>query len=331
MQFPFAAGDYPADQVDPDYLYFLRHIRPDGDSYTLELPSDGVSPPSLVKYEAPADTGSTDGECVSDPSPGRASTNRPPEEKESSVEVDAEPPAPSWIDSLVDIDEDYRLFLKHTRVVNDNMVLEIDGAVVTYPCAASSESSSEVEDAREKEVAMDSDEPVVILPDPKVCDWVAVGDASVRTLDSKKKRKMSSSNSNNAGPSVPTGSQGVIWPAHINSRPDSDFKQRLLDALSKPFSRKEYIKLFDMASIRTPLVKLRQVRNDVKFYPTQEMGNSYFDHYPDLVDQVMHTSFPNGLALMRGFFFWLQNNAHEDQFRPWVDVSKDHEVIPLID
>uniref|UniRef100_A0A0D3FYF7 Uncharacterized protein n=1 Tax=Oryza barthii TaxID=65489 RepID=A0A0D3FYF7_9ORYZ len=300
MQFPFAAGDYPADQVDPDYLYFLRHIRPDGDSYTLELPSDGVSPPSLVKYEAPADTGSTDGECVSDPSPGRASTNRPPEEKESSVEVDAEPPAPSWIDSLVDIDEDYRLFLKHTRVVNDNMVLEIDGAVVTYPCAASSESSSEVEDAREKEVAMDSDEPVVILPDPKVCDWVA-------------------------------GSQGVIWPAHINSRPDSDFKQRLLDALSKPFSRKEYIKLFDMASIRTPLVKLRQVRNDVKFYPTQEMGNSYFDHYPDLVDQVMHTSFPNGLALMRGFFFWLQNNAHEDQFRPWVDVSKDHEVIPLID
>lgn len=86
-----------------------------------------------------------------------------------------------------------------------------------------------------------------------------------------------------------------------------------------------------MASIRTPLVKLRQVRNDVKFYPTQEMGNSYFDHYPDLVDQVMHTSFPNGLALMRGFFFWLQNNAHEDQFRPWVDVSKDHEVIPLID
>lgn len=203
MQFPFAAGDYPADQVDPDYLYFLRHIRPDGDSYTLELPSDGVSPPSLVKYEAPADTGSTDGECVSDPSPGRASTNRPPEEKESSVEVDAEPPAPSWIDSLVDIDEDYRLFLKHTRVVNDNMVLEIDGAVVTYPCAASSESSSEVEDAREKEVAMDSDEPVVILPDPKVCDWVAVGDASVRTLDSKKKRKMSSSNSNNAGPSVP--------------------------------------------------------------------------------------------------------------------------------
>ncbi|KAF0893739.1 hypothetical protein E2562_029413 [Oryza meyeriana var. granulata] len=342
MQFPFAAGDYPADQVDPDYLYFLRHIRPDGDSYTLELPSDGVSPPSLVKYEAPADDNGTDVECVSDPSPGRASTNRPlAEEKESSVEVDAEA-APSWIDSLVGIDEDYRLFLKHTRVVNDNMVLEIDGVVVNYPCAACSESSSsEVEDAREKgetKSAIDSDEPVVIVPDPKVCDWVAEGDedegrltaSALQTIETTK-MKTNSSNGNDASPSVPPGLQGIIWPKHINSRPDSDFKRRLLDVLSKPFSRKEYIKLFDMASIRTPLVKLRQVRNDAKFYPTEEMGNSYFDHYPDLVEQVMHTSYPNGLALMRGFFFWLQNNAHEDQFRPWVDVSKDHEVIPLID
>ncbi|XP_006652587.1 uncharacterized protein LOC102704973 [Oryza brachyantha] len=340
MQFPFAAGDYPADQVDPDYLYFLRHIRPDGDSYTLELPSDGVSPPSLVKYEAPADCSTDDGECVSDPSPGRASTNRPAEEKESSVEMDAEP-APSWIDSLVDIDEDYRLFLKHTRVVNDNMVLEIDGVVVNYPCAACSESSSEVEDAREKgekEGAIDSDEPVVIVRDPKVCDWVAEGDedegllneSAVRTMETTK-MKTNSSNGNDAGPSVRPRLQGVIWPIHINSRPDSDFKRRLLDVLSKPVSQKEYIKLFDMASIRTPLVKLRQVRNDAKFYRTEEMGYSYFDHYPDLVEQVLHTNCPNGLALMRGFFFWLQNNAHEDQFRPWVDVSKDHEVIPLID
>lgn len=79
---------------------------------------------------------------------------------------------------------------------------------------------------------------------------------------------------------------GVIWPPHINRRPDSDFKRRLMDALQKPFSRKEYIKLFDMASIRTPLVKLRQVRNDAKFYPTEEMGNSYFDHYPGMLSCV---------------------------------------------
>jgi hypothetical protein len=55
-----------------------------------------------------------------------------------------------------------------------------------------------------------------------------------------------------------------------------------MDALQKPFSRKEYLQLFDMASIRTPLVKLRQVRKDAKFYSTDEMGNSYFDHYPGM-------------------------------------------------
>uniref|UniRef100_A0A0D9W7N6 Uncharacterized protein n=1 Tax=Leersia perrieri TaxID=77586 RepID=A0A0D9W7N6_9ORYZ len=352
MRLPFAAGDYPADEVDPDYLYFLRHIRPDGESYTLELPSDGVSPHSVIRYEAPADdsgggggaAATDEGECVSDPSAGRASTNRPPtaEEKESSVEVDAGADPSSWVDSLVDVDEDYRIFLKHTRVVNGNLVLEIDGVVVNYPCAMCSESGSEVEDAREKgekEVAMDEgDESVVIVPDPKVCDWVAEGEeeegqltSSARRTKGTKKMKASSSNGSGAGNSVPPGLQGVIWPTHINNRPDSDFKRRLLDVLNKPFSRKEYIKLFDMASIRTPLVKLRQVRNDAKFYPTEEMGNSYFDHYPDLVEQVLHTSYPNGLALMRGFFFWLQNSAHEDQFRPWVDVSKDHEVIRLVD
>uniref|UniRef100_A0A0A9EF01 Uncharacterized protein n=2 Tax=Arundo donax TaxID=35708 RepID=A0A0A9EF01_ARUDO len=86
-----------------------------------------------------------------------------------------------------------------------------------------------------------------------------------------------------------------------------------------------------MVTIRTPLMKLRQVRNETKFYPTEEMGSSYLDHYPDLAEQVMNTGSRHGLALMRGFFFWLQNNAHEDQFKPWVDDSKDHEVIPLAD
>ncbi|KAG8082822.1 hypothetical protein GUJ93_ZPchr0014g46972 [Zizania palustris] len=333
---PFAAGDYPAGQVDPDYLYFLRHIRTDGNSYSLELPPDGASPPLLIKYEAPAV--STDGECVSDPSPGGASTNRRTEEKDSSVE------ATSWVDSLVDIDEDYRLFLKHTRVVNDSLVLEIDGVVVNYPCAACSEGSSEVEDGPgkgEKEAGINSDEPVVVIPDPKVCasDPTAVktpeSGENVGLLNASGQRtsemKTIPSNGNDAGPSVPSRLQGVIWPTHINSRSDSDFKRRLMDVLRKPCSKREYLKLFDMASIRTPLVKLRQVRNDAKFYPTEEMGNSYFDHYPDLVDQVIHTSYINGLALMRGFFFWLQNNAHEDQFRPWVDDSKDAEVIPLLD
>jgi hypothetical protein len=99
----------PRPNFDPDYLYFLRHLRPDGDSYVLELPPGGASPTTVIKYKPPIAIASSNGECVSDPSPGRGSTNRRTEEKS----VDA--PPPSWLDSLIDIDEDCRIFLQHTR------------------------------------------------------------------------------------------------------------------------------------------------------------------------------------------------------------------------
>uniref|UniRef100_A0A453CJK8 Uncharacterized protein n=1 Tax=Aegilops tauschii subsp. strangulata TaxID=200361 RepID=A0A453CJK8_AEGTS len=31
------------------------------------------------------------------------------------------------------------------------------------------------------------------------------------------------------------------------------------------------------------------------------------------------------------YTFFLQNSAHEDQFRPWTDDLKDQDVIPLMD
>jgi hypothetical protein len=179
---PFAAGDCPAANFDPDYLYFLRHLRPDGDSYILELPPGGASPASVIKYEPPIAIANSDGECVSDPSPGCGSTNCRAEERDSSVEA----PPPSWLDSLVDIDEDYRVFLQHTRVVNNRLRLEIGVVVVDYeqdPDAALSGGSSGIEEQSEKEAAVassgeqekgvDADEPVVIVPEQNACDWRA--------------------------------------------------------------------------------------------------------------------------------------------------------------
>lgn len=127
LRSPFAAGNLPAGDVDPDYLYFLQHVRLDGDSYTLELPAQGASPPARLRYEAPV--ASSDGECVSDPSPGRLSTNRRAADKDSSASVEA---GPAWYDSLGDVDEDYRLFLQHTRLVDGQLVLEIGGVVINY-------------------------------------------------------------------------------------------------------------------------------------------------------------------------------------------------------
>jgi hypothetical protein len=86
------------------------------------------------------------------------------------------------------------------------------------------------------------------------------------------------------------GEKGIIWPTHITRRPDSDFKRRLIKALTKPVSRKEYYRLFETVTIRTPLMKLRQVRNETKSYPAEEMGKSYLEHYPGTVLQRLLTS-----------------------------------------
>jgi hypothetical protein len=188
LRSPFAGGNFPAGEVDPDYLYFLQHIRLEGDSYTLELPVQGASPPSVFRYEVPV--ASSDGECVFDPSPGRLSTNLRAEEKDSSASVEAEP---AWYDTLGDVDEDYRVFLQHTRLVDGQLVLEIGGVVVNYdqPDAARSGGSGKAEKEKDKmqseEVAspgemfgVGGEREGIAVPDPATpapqsyaCDWQA--------------------------------------------------------------------------------------------------------------------------------------------------------------
>ncbi|KAG0526812.1 hypothetical protein BDA96_06G178500 [Sorghum bicolor] len=128
--------------------------------------------------------------------------------------------------------------------------------------------------------------------------------------------------------------QGVIWPPHINDRPNSMFKEKLIEFLIKPFTQEEYDKYFALATDRRPLLKERRTRNKVAYYPwTHEMNKSYFDRYPDLAEQfnLQRNNYPNGLALLRGLFFWLQNIGQEDQFRPWSDEFKKYRVVPFVE
>uniref|UniRef100_A0A453CJ46 Uncharacterized protein n=2 Tax=Triticinae TaxID=1648030 RepID=A0A453CJ46_AEGTS len=106
------------------------------------------------------------------------------------------------------------------------------------------------------------------------------------------------------------GLDGVVWPTHIMERPDSEFKERLMCVLRKPFSQGEYDMLLGNARIRLPATKKRQTRSGVKYYDsTHERVQSYFDCHPDLAKQVRveSTSKPNQLALLRGFFFWMEH------------------------
>uniref|UniRef100_A0A0A8YJX5 Uncharacterized protein n=1 Tax=Arundo donax TaxID=35708 RepID=A0A0A8YJX5_ARUDO len=136
-----------------------------------------------------------------------------------------------------------------------------------------------------------------------------------------------SSKGHHAVPQNTSELQGVIWPTHIMERPESEFKQKLMEVLNKPFNLAEYDDLLATATNRTPVIKERRTRRRVVNYPWKyEMSKSYFDCYPDLADLVERNSYPNRLALLRGFFFWLKNIGHEDQFRPWRDDYKKYRV-----
>uniref|UniRef100_A0A453CJ45 Uncharacterized protein n=2 Tax=Aegilops tauschii subsp. strangulata TaxID=200361 RepID=A0A453CJ45_AEGTS len=77
------------------------------------------------------------------------------------------------------------------------------------------------------------------------------------------------------------GLDGVVWPTHIMERPDSEFKERLMCVLRKPFSQGEYDMLLGNARIRLPATKKRQTRSGVKYYDsTHERVQSYFDCHP---------------------------------------------------
>jgi hypothetical protein len=86
--------------------------------------------------------------------------------------------------------------------------------------------------------------------------------------------------------------QGVIWPPHINERPNSVFKEKLIEFLNKPFTQEEYDKYFALATDRSPLLKERRTRNKVAYYPwTHEMNKSYFDRYPGMLLYHAHIIF----------------------------------------
>ena len=85
---------------------------------------------------------------------------------------------------------------------------------------------------------------------------------------------------------------GVVWPTHIMEKPDSEFKERLMCVLRKPFSQGEYDMLLGNATIRLPATKKRQTRSGVKYYDsTHERVQSYFDCHPGMLAFILRTYF----------------------------------------
>ncbi|XP_044458393.1 uncharacterized protein [Triticum aestivum] len=98
------------------------------------------------------------------------------------------------------------------------------------------------------------------------------------------KRKRKSSNVQNAESRTASELHGVVWPTHIMERPDSEFKEKLMRLLRKPFSQGECDTLLDKATTRPPATMKRQTRGGVKYYNSEhERQPSYFDGHPETI------------------------------------------------
>ena len=81
---------------------------------------------------------------------------------------------------------------------------------------------------------------------------------------------------------------GVVWPTHIMEKPDSEFKEKLMCLLRKPFSQREYIVLMDKATTRLPATKKKLTRSGVKYYNSKhEREPSNFDSHPGILAFIL--------------------------------------------
>ncbi|TVU51783.1 hypothetical protein EJB05_03227, partial [Eragrostis curvula] len=316
-----AAASFSEEEIaetDPDYLFFLRHAYLEGDSYVLEIPS---------KEETLA---------------GRSAAADFSEEE------------------IARTDPDYLYFLRHLYPEGNSYVRKIPSSLADPHVDGSTDFPMDEEEGPLADLGLEEKNDVGTAPpawydapdiEPSYRYYLAktygtsteARSAAGNNVQEEEKEaedqieeleedlKEAQMGAGFPADDLVENAAGAIWPEHINERPDSDFKRRLIQVLVKEVDREEYTELFGMATQRTPVEKLRQTRNSITSYKTDKMGSSYLDRYPDLGKQIMNaTCRRHGLALMRGLFFWLQNSCHEDQFKPWVDNSI-LEVIPFDD
>ncbi|GMI78376.1 hypothetical protein HRI_001506900 [Hibiscus trionum] len=102
----------------------------------------------------------------------------------------------------------------------------------------------------------------------------------------------------------------------------SQFREKLMDLLKIPYDQKEFESLWQEVTHKRPVQGARELRRGIsKLYSTNTDGKSYLEWYEDLKGKVDEFSCDRTkvLQLLRGFFFWLMNTAHEGAFKPWMD------------
>ncbi|XP_024382009.1 uncharacterized protein [Physcomitrium patens] len=163
--------------------------------------------------------------------------------------------------------------------------------------------------SRLKEIRVDTnvgniyDKRLSKLPSPETCDVADDCDNEGCTTSGRRQKK----DVELGGKwSLPVDVQGGV------------FSCKLKEILSKPLDLKEFSEMWELATRRKPLLKLRQMRGRTMHVPTDGEGLSYLDHHPDLARRLKEClDISEKMILLRGFFFWLQHSCMEGAYKPW--------------
>jgi len=286
---------------DPMYKIFLEHLSKDGSSYVFEMENGDNGLPTTIKYEGEddlsekndADTKTSSGKINISFEGRDNSLAKKVQKKNRSCPKSGEAAVLSSIPNRQsEPEESYVTFLNHLKFKESSMIFEFDSVSITYEEEKETPISSEI-------VAAESNVNSLVpysSTEPSNITVYEDGDSSMVSLDCYEL---------------------------------TDFKSKLMAVLSKPYNQAEYEELLKKASERKPLNKQKHLRSMSISYATKEVGQSYFDHFPDLAEQVRSADCEMRLNLLRGFFFWLKNLTQEGAYMPWA--SSGYEVIATDD
>ncbi|CAL0305249.1 unnamed protein product [Lupinus luteus] len=284
--------NYDDDSVieDPQYKFFLEHLRPDGKSYALDIIEDDV----YVKYEPSSPELEALTECAIEsenrvsnvaivdtemPAPaakykGKRRGRKPKGFQELHATKD-----PNYNNNHVTSEEHKH---EHARKRNEKNVL---------PSA-----EAQAIDHRIKDESGD-DAPSIRRPVQNPVIMFAICVTSQLNVEIF----------------CDDDDDGE------NARKRTNYRGKLMEELKKPYCQEEYEKLLKEITVRKPAQGQKVLRRRTKIYKEGFVAKSYLDCHIDLKRKIYTASDDQHkvLNLMRGFFFWLVNVSHEGKFRPW--------------
>ena len=70
----------------------------------------------------------------------------------------------------------------------------------------------------------------------------------------------------------------------VSSQERSEFREKLMEILKRPFCEKEYENLLEEISNRKPVQRHKDLRGRIKIYKEKRPGKSFLDHHVGKID-----------------------------------------------